>query len=83
MNVPVFVGGPKGTRTLDLHNAIVALSQLSYGPIDYPLKRLTSVTRWRLNRMSSPPRLTGEFGTILLFFQPAEQLSIGMRTYYS
>lgn len=26
-------GGPKGARTLDLHNAIVALSQLSYGPI--------------------------------------------------
>jgi hypothetical protein len=25
-------GGPKGARTLDLHNAIVALSQLSYGP---------------------------------------------------
>ncbi len=26
--------GPKGVRTLDLHNAIVALSQLSYGPLN-------------------------------------------------
>ena len=26
--------GPKGARTLDLHNAIVALSQLSYGPAE-------------------------------------------------
>jgi hypothetical protein len=25
-------GGPKRDRTADLHNAIVALSQLSYGP---------------------------------------------------
>jgi hypothetical protein len=25
--------GPKGARTLDLYNAIVALSQLSYGPM--------------------------------------------------
>ena len=26
-------GGAKGTRTLDLYNAIVALSQLSYSPV--------------------------------------------------
>src|SRR5581483_11516731 len=26
-------GGPKRDRTADLHNAIVALSQLSYGPL--------------------------------------------------
>ena len=42
---PDIRSGPKGTRTLDLHNAIVALSQLSYGPINYPLKRLTCATR--------------------------------------
>ena len=46
---PATIGGPKGARTLDLHNAIVALSQLSYGPIDYyPLIRLTCATRRRL-----------------------------------
>ncbi len=28
-------GGPEGDRTHDLHNAIVALSQLSYRPIFY------------------------------------------------
>ena len=28
----VFFGGAKGSRTPDLYNAIVALSQLSYGP---------------------------------------------------
>ena len=27
------LSGPKGARTLDLYNAIVALSQLSYGPV--------------------------------------------------
>ena len=30
-----FLNGPKGTRTLDLYNAIVALSQLSYRPKNY------------------------------------------------
>ena len=28
-------GGAKGDRTPDLYNAIVALSQLSYGPSDH------------------------------------------------
>src|SRR6185369_10697971 len=28
-------GGPKRDRTADLHNAIVALSQLSYGPLSF------------------------------------------------
>ena len=28
----LLMDGPKGTRTLDLYNAIVALSQLSYRP---------------------------------------------------
>ena len=30
---PKSVSGPEGTRTLDPHNAIVVLSQLSYRPI--------------------------------------------------
>ena len=30
-------GGAGGTRTLDLVNAIHALSQLSYGPFDFIL----------------------------------------------
>ena len=29
---PLFIGGAEGDRTPDLYNAIVALSQLSYGP---------------------------------------------------
>ncbi len=29
---PLFIGGAKRDRTVDLYNAIVALSQLSYGP---------------------------------------------------
>jgi|SaaInlV_200m_DNA_2_1039689.scaffolds.fasta_scaffold212302_1 hypothetical protein len=29
-----FDGGAEGNRTPDLYNAIVALSQLSYGPLD-------------------------------------------------
>ena len=29
---PIFSSGPSGTRTRDLHNAIVARSQLRYGP---------------------------------------------------
>lgn len=29
---PFYIGGAEGDRTPDLYNAIVALSQLSYGP---------------------------------------------------
>ena len=52
--LPVLVrlnlGGPKGARTLDLHNAIVALSQLSYGPwkIETIMPRLPSSCKFFL-----------------------------------
>ena len=37
------IGGAGGTRTRDLYNAIVALSQLSYGPI----RQATARKAWR------------------------------------
>jgi hypothetical protein len=33
MRSPLFINGAEGNRTLDLLNAIQALSQLSYGPM--------------------------------------------------
>ncbi len=33
MRPPLFLNGAEGNRTLDLLNAIQALSQLSYGPV--------------------------------------------------
>ena len=33
------VGGAEGNRTPDLYNAIVALSQLSYGPSEEVMRR--------------------------------------------
>ena len=35
---PFEFGGAKEDRTPDLYNAIVALSQLSYGPRDVPVE---------------------------------------------
>ena len=40
-----FDGGAEGNRTPDLYNAIVALSQLSYGPIS---KCLSGKTDWAI-----------------------------------
>ncbi len=43
----LWFGGAEGTRTLDPHNAIVVLSQLSYSPkqVFRPLKRDNGRTR--------------------------------------
>ncbi len=37
--------GPEGIRTLDLYSAIVALSQLSYRPFDFPASILAGRQR--------------------------------------
>jgi hypothetical protein len=52
--------GPKGVRTLDLHNAIVALSQLSYGPFaDMPIM---PNRRWLCKFLSYLPQLSSRHG---------------------
>ncbi len=50
------LGGPKRDRTADLHNAIVALSQLSYGPEAPEDRRLgTAVPKSGQKLSSGPP----------------------------
>lgn len=59
------IGGPEGARTLGLHNAIVALSQLSYGPLftgGHATHSFARNGRLRRGLLASTARLPDEFG---------------------
>ena len=51
------VGGASRDRTGDLYNAIVALSQLSYGPVEEGLDGTVAMAR-----VSNDQRSIGDFG---------------------
>ncbi len=55
----VLTGGAAGNRTPDLYNAIVALSQLSYGPGLPPLKGAAAQPCGRLERRLEIRKRTG------------------------